>query len=86
MQLSESSNLLPSTVRQAPVTEDPKVIKVVSNADLMLPHSSLILPPRDDAAEYDDTNDNHNFQDDPKYVKYTNYVKLIQKDNINFII
>ncbi|XP_018356233.1 PREDICTED: dynactin subunit 4 isoform X1 [Trachymyrmex septentrionalis] len=65
-QTSESSNLLPSTVRQAPVTEDPKAIKVVPNADLILPHSSLILPPRDDAAEYDDTNDNHNFQDDPK--------------------
>ncbi|KAG5339367.1 DCTN4 protein, partial [Acromyrmex heyeri] len=84
--VNESSNLLPSTVRQAPVTEDPKAIKVVPNADLILPHSSLILPPRDDAAEYDDTNDNHNFQDDPKYVKYTNYVKLIQKDNMNFII
>ncbi|XP_018393235.1 PREDICTED: dynactin subunit 4 isoform X1 [Cyphomyrmex costatus] len=67
-QSSESSNLLSSTVRQVPVTEDPKAIKVISNADLMLPHSSLILPPRDDAAEYDDTNDNHNFQDDPKLV------------------
>ncbi|XP_011695982.1 PREDICTED: dynactin subunit 4 isoform X1 [Wasmannia auropunctata] len=65
---SESPNLLPSTVRQAPVTEDPKSIKVVPNADLMMPHSSLILPPRDDAAEYDDTSDNHNFQDDPKLV------------------
>lgn len=65
---SESPNLLPSTVRQAPVTEDPKPIKVIPNADLILPHSALILPPRDDAAEYDDTNDNHNFQDDPKLV------------------
>ena len=65
---SESPNLLPSTVRQAPVTEDPKSIKVIPNADLILPHSALILPPRDDAAEYDDTSDNHNFQDDPKLV------------------
>lgn len=64
----ESPNLLPSSVRQVPVTEDPKSIKVVPNADLVLPHSSLILPPRDDAAEYDDTSDNHNIQDDPKLV------------------
>jgi len=70
---------LPSTVRQALVTEDPKPIKVVPNADLMLPHSSLILPPRDDAAEYDDTSDNHNFQDDPKYVEYKDYIKLTCK-------
>ncbi|KAM0731702.1 Dynactin subunit 4 [Formica fusca] len=65
---SESPNLLPSAVRQTPITEDPKPIKIVPNADLILPHSALILPPRDDAAEYDDTSDNHNFQDDPKLV------------------
>ncbi|EFN61229.1 Dynactin subunit 4 [Camponotus floridanus] len=64
----ESPSLLPSTVRQVPVTEDPKPIKIIPNADLILPHSALILPPRDDAAEYDDTSDNHNFQDDPKLV------------------
>ncbi|XP_019887859.2 dynactin subunit 4 isoform X1 [Ooceraea biroi] len=63
---SESS--LASTVRQAPVIEDPKSIKVTPNADILLPHSSFILPQRDDAAEYDDTSDNHNFQDDPKLV------------------
>lgn len=50
------------------VIEDPKMIKITPNAELALPHSSLILPPRDDAAEYDDTSDNHNFQDDPTYV------------------
>lgn len=68
LQGGESPNLLPSAVRQVPITEDSKTIKVVPNADLALPNSSLILPPRDDAAEYDDTSDNHNFQDDPKYV------------------
>lgn len=57
------------SVRQAPETEDPKSIKVIPNADLILFKNPLILPPRDDAAEYDDTSDNHNFQDDPKYVK-----------------
>ncbi|XP_043467525.1 dynactin subunit 4 [Leptopilina heterotoma] len=69
MQLgTESPNLLPSAVRQMIVTEDPKPIKITPNAELTLPHSALILPPRDDAAEYDDTGDSHNFQDDPKLV------------------
>lgn len=65
---SESPNLLPSAIRQAPVIEDPKSIKITPNADLILPKNPLILPPRNDAAEYDDTSDNHNFQDDPKLV------------------
>ncbi|XP_033230347.1 dynactin subunit 4 [Belonocnema kinseyi] len=69
MQLgTESPNLLPSAVRQVVVTEDPKPITISVNAELTLPHSSLILPPRDDTAEYDDTGDTHNFQDDPKLV------------------
>ncbi|XP_020287273.1 dynactin subunit 4 isoform X2 [Pseudomyrmex gracilis] len=67
-QQGSESSLLSSSIRQATVTEDPKPIKVTPNADLKLPQSSLILPPRDDAAEYDDTSDNHNFQDDPKLV------------------
>lgn len=50
------------------IAEETRPIKVRANAELVLPHSSLILPPRDDTAEYDDTGDNHNFQDDPKYV------------------
>lgn len=37
------------------------------NTDVELPHCSVILPPRDDAAEYDDSADTHNFQDDTKY-------------------
>ena len=53
-------------VRQISVTEDPKPIKVVPGAEIALPENCLILPPRDDAAEYDDTGDTHNFQDDPK--------------------
>lgn len=54
-------------MRQVPVIEETKSIKINANADIILPHSALILPPRDDAAEYDDTGDTHNFQDDPKY-------------------
>lgn len=62
----ESPNLLPSLVRQITVTEDPKPLKLEPQAEIVLPESGLILPPRDDAAEYDDTGDTHNFQDDPK--------------------
>ncbi|XP_048512892.1 dynactin subunit 4 isoform X2 [Athalia rosae] len=64
----ESPNLLPSLVRQVAITEDPKPIKLEPEAEITLPESTLILPPRDDAAEYDDTGDTHNFQDDPKLV------------------
>lgn len=37
-------------------------------ADTEIPDSSFILPPRDDAAEFDDSSENYNFNDDPKYV------------------
>lgn len=39
---------------------------ITTNTKVVLPTCSVILPPRDDAAEYDDTGDTHNFQDDPK--------------------
>ena len=51
-----------------PVVEETKSIKITANADVVLPQNCLILPRRDDAAEYDDTGDTHNFQDDPKYI------------------
>ncbi|XP_073978985.1 dynactin subunit 4 isoform X1 [Rhodnius prolixus] len=41
---------------------------ITTNTKVVLPTCSVILPPRDDAAEYDDTGDTHNFQDDPKIV------------------
>lgn len=50
------------------IVEETKPIKISANAGLVLPHSPLILPPRDDTAEYDDTGDTYNLQDDPKYV------------------
>lgn len=74
---SESSNLLPSILQKVPVIEEPKPIKFQANADIVLPHSPIILPPRDDAAEYDDTGDNHNFQDDPKLVVWRKGNKAI---------
>ncbi|CAL7934456.1 unnamed protein product [Xylocopa violacea] len=76
---SESPNLLPSIVRQVPIPEETKSIKITANADLVLPHSPLILPPRDDIAEYDDTSDTHNFQDDPKLVVWRKDNKAVMK-------
>lgn len=68
-----------------PVVEETKSIKINANADIVLPHSALILPPRDDAAEYDDTGDTHNFQDDPKYeFLFFNLKYLIIKNLIYF--
>ena len=58
--------MLPAAVRQTAVVEEPKKITLVENADISIPNSVLILPPKDDAAEYDDPNDSHNFQDDAK--------------------
>ncbi|KAF6216600.1 hypothetical protein GE061_000944 [Apolygus lucorum] len=45
----------------------PVVVEGV-NSKIELPICPVVLPPRDDAAEYDDTGDTHNFQDDPKIV------------------
>lgn len=58
--------MLPSAVRQIAVIEEPRPITIIPSGDVILPTSSLILPPRDDAAEYDDPGDTHSFQDDPK--------------------
>ncbi|XP_012276685.1 dynactin subunit 4 [Orussus abietinus] len=73
----DSPNLLPFAVRQVSVTEDPKSITIIPGANISLPQSALILPPRDDAAEYDDTGDTHNFQDDPNLVVWRKGNKAI---------
>lgn len=59
-------NSLLSLSRQPSVTIKPRKIAQEINADVVIPESSFILPPRDDAAEYDDSGDTHNIQDDPK--------------------
>lgn len=64
----DSPNLLPSAVRQAAVIEEARPIAIVPSGEVILPTSCLMLPPRDDTAEYDDPGDTHNFQDDPKVV------------------
>lgn len=45
---------------------EPRPIRVELTGNPILPESSLILPGRDDAAEYDDNNENQNFNDDKK--------------------
>lgn len=62
------SILLPSLSRQMSISEDPRPVNVKLTGEVILPSSSVVLPPRDDAAEYDDSGDTYHFQDDPKYV------------------
>ncbi|CAD6229976.1 GSCOCG00006670001-RA-CDS [Cotesia congregata] len=74
-----SPNLLPSVVRQASVLEDPKPVKIISGATIELPTGPVILAPRDDAAEYDDTGDTQTFPDDPKLVVWRKGNKAVLK-------
>lgn len=64
---SQPSSLLslPSH-RQPSITIKPRKIEQNINCKVEIPTSSFILPPRDDAAEYDDSGDTHNIQDDTK--------------------
>jgi dynactin-4 len=63
---SQPSSLLSLSSRQPSITIKPRDIVQEVNADVGIPSSKVILPPRDDAAEYDDSGDTHNIQDDPK--------------------
>jgi hypothetical protein len=64
------SSLLPSLSRQMYISEDPRPVNVKLTGEVIIPSSSVVLPPRDDAAEYDDSGDTYHFQDDSKYVMY----------------
>jgi dynactin-4 len=52
------------------ISEDPRPVNVKLTGEVILPSLPVVLPPRDDAAEYDDSGDTYHFQDDPKCVKY----------------
>ena len=52
------------------ISENPRPVNVKLTGEAIMPSSSVVLPPRDDAAEYDDSGDTYHFQDDPKYVVY----------------
>lgn len=47
---------------------EPRPIDLEFTGSAALPDVSVILPGRDDAAEYDDSSENQNFNDDPKLV------------------
>lgn len=64
MSLSSQPNSLLGLSRQPSITIKPRKINQEVNADPVIPESSFILPPRDDAAEYDDSGDTSNIQDD----------------------
>nr|CAH7743499.1 unnamed protein product [Callosobruchus chinensis] len=66
--LSQPNSLLSS--RTPSITVKPRLIKQELNSKVAIPTSSFILLPRDDAAEYDDSGDSHNIQDDPNLVKW----------------
>lgn len=63
---SQPSSLLSLPPRQPSITVKPRQINQTINCDVAIPESNFILPPRDDAAEYDDSSDTHNIEDDPK--------------------
>lgn len=67
---SSQPNSFLSLSRQPSITIQPRPISQETNAEVDIPSSEFILPPRDDAAEYDDSGDTHNIQDDSKYVSY----------------
>ncbi|XP_054258813.1 dynactin subunit 4 [Macrosteles quadrilineatus] len=62
------SLVLPSIGQQSSVPLTPRRVQATLTAALSLPPGGVILPPRDDAAEYDDSGDTHNFGDDTKVV------------------
>lgn len=74
---SQPSSLL--HVRQHSITIDPRPIQESANAEVAIPTSMFILPPRDDAAGYDDSADTHNIQDDTKLVVYRKSNKAVVK-------
>lgn len=64
---SGSSSLLHSSLSRHPsLIVKPRIIIRSITAEAVLPETCFILPPRDDAAEYDDSSDTHNIQDDLK--------------------
>ncbi|XP_028131036.1 dynactin subunit 4 [Diabrotica virgifera virgifera] len=67
---SQPSSLLSLSSRSPSIVIKPRQITEQVNCSVEIPTSSFILPPRDDAAEYDDSGDTHNIQDDTKLVKW----------------
>lgn len=68
LSLTQSASLLHTTLsRQPSFTIKPRQTKQQVGADIEIPAANFVLPPRDDAAEFDDSGENYNFNDDPRY-------------------
>ncbi|KAK5650079.1 hypothetical protein RI129_001113 [Pyrocoelia pectoralis] len=75
---SQPSSLIHSSLsRQPSITIKPRSVTVPIAASIEVPNNTFILPPRDDAAEYDDSGDTHNIQDDPKLVVWRKSNKAV---------
>lgn len=64
----EPPSSLSSLTKTATVMEEPRPVDITLTGDIHLPASDveIILPPKDDAAEYDDSAETQQFHDDPK--------------------
>lgn len=61
--------LIISSCRKTPFIKiEPRPLNIEFTGVPELPNATLILPGRDDAAEFDDNSENQNFNDDPKLV------------------
>ncbi|KAI4460349.1 dynactin p62 subunit [Holotrichia oblita] len=80
LSLTQSASLLHTTLsRQPSFTIKPRQIKQQVGADIEIPAANFVLPPRDDAAEFDDSGENYNFNDDPRLVKWRKSNKAVIK-------
>ncbi|XP_044757994.1 dynactin subunit 4 isoform X2 [Coccinella septempunctata] len=95
--LTPTKRRIPSGIKYVSMMEDvaatqvsrvgrivpPRPIDAVINCSTEFSSSNFLLPPRDDAAEYDDFNENQNIQDDKKLIIWRKsnkaYVKFIVK-------
>ncbi|XP_018322483.1 dynactin subunit 4 [Agrilus planipennis] len=80
---SQPSSLLHTSLSRTPsITVKPRPIKQAITANVELPTSNFVLLPRDDAAEFDDSGDTHNIQDDTKLVVWRKSNKAVIRLNI----
>lgn len=80
--LGSSLTLPASLTRQLTLYEPPRRVRLDVSSSVQLPSCGIVLPPRDDAAEYDDSAEKHNFQDDPEVVVWRKSNKAAVKFSI----
>ncbi len=73
---------LPPIQKKAFPCEKPRAVKFKTNARVDLPDGILSLPARDDTAEFDDSNDSHQYQDNPSIIVWRKGNKLVAKFSV----